>query len=367
MIRVWSYLEEYQKEKKEIQKAISSVLDSGQLILGPNVSAFEEEFSQWVGGKYSVGVANGTDAIFLALKALDIGKGDQVITVSNTAVPTVSAITAAGAEPVFVDIDPETYLMNVDQVKARINKKTKAVIAVHLYGQAVDMDELKKTTKKKGIYIIEDCAQSHGAIYKKRMTGSIGDISAFSFYPTKILGTYGDGGLCMTNSAKIRDKLKRLRFYGMKKTYYSLEQGFNSRLDELHAAILRVKLKKLNTYVNKRQKIAKYYSKKLADTAYITPKIAKNNVHAFYVYVVRHPQRDKVMKMLAKNDIFVNISYPYPIHTMSGMRSLTKKYSLPHTDKAAAEIFSLPMYPSLTRKEQDFVIKILRDIDQKLR
>ena len=185
MIRVWSYLEEYQKEKKEIQKAISSVLDSGQLILGPNVSAFEEEFSQWVGGKYSVGVANGTDAIFLALKALDIGKGDQVITVSNTAVPTVSAITAAGAEPVFVDIDPETYLMNVDQVKARINKKTKAVIAVHLYGQAVDMDKLKKTTKKKGIYIIEDCAQSHGAIYKKRMTGSIGDISAFSFYPTK--------------------------------------------------------------------------------------------------------------------------------------------------------------------------------------
>lgn len=364
MIKVWSYLEEYQDEKKEIQGAISSVLESGQLILGPNVASFEEEFSKWVGGKYSVGVANGTDAIFLALKALDIKKGDQVITVSNTAVPTVSAITAAGAEPVFVDIDPETYLMDVDKIESRINKKTKAVIAVHLYGQAVDMDKLKKITKKRNIFIIEDCAQSHGAIYKKRMTGSIGDISAFSFYPTKILGTYGDGGLCMTNSSKIRDKLKRLRFYGMKKTYYSLEQGFNSRLDELHAAILRVKLKKLKNYINKRQKIAAHYTKELKNTSFMTPKTAKNNVHAFYVYVLRHPQRDKVMKILAQNDIFVNITYPYPIHTMSGMKNIIKKYNLPHSDKAADEIFSLPMYPMLKREEQNKVIKILKQIDK---
>ncbi len=366
MINVWSYLEEYKVEKKSIDRAINSVLRSGKLILGPNVNAFEEEFSKWIGGKYSVGVANGTDAIFLALKALDIGKGDEVITVSNTAVPTVSAITASGAEPVFVDINPDTYLMNTSLIESKINKKTKAVIAVHLYGQAVDMDALKKITKKHNLFIIEDCAQSHGAIYKNKITGSIGDISAFSFYPTKILGTYGDGGLCMTNSTKLREKLKRLRFYGMKKTYYSLEQGFNSRLDEIHAAILRVKLKNLNIYIQKRQKIAKYYTENLKDSSYVTPIVAKKNIHAFYVYVVRHLKREKVMKALSENNINVNISYPYPIHSMSGMKNLAKKYDLPHTDKVAKEIFSLPMYPSLKRAQQSLVIKKLKEIEKKL-
>lgn len=366
MINVWGYLEEYKKEQKEIKNAIDSVLNSGKLILGPNVESFENEFAQWNGAKYSIGVANGTDAIFLALKALDIGVGDEVITVSNTAVPTVSAITAAGAEPVFVDINPNTYLMDVDQIPSKISSKTKAIIVVHLYGQTVDMLKIKKIKLKYKLKIIEDCAQSTGAKFKNKFSGTFGDISAFSFYPTKILGTYGDGGICMTNSSKLRDKLRRLRFYGMERTYYSLEQGYNSRLDEIHAAILRNKLKHLKTYIKKRQIIAKRYYSQLKETSYFLPKIEKNNTHAFYVYVVRHKKRDKIMKMLKEKEIFVNISYPWPIHSMKGLKNITKKYNLPNTDKAAKEIFSLPMYPDLSYKDQIQVIKTLKEIDKKL-
>ena len=203
MINVWSYLEEYKSEKKDINDAICSVLDSGKLILGPNVQFFENEFSAWCGAKYSVGVGNGTDAIFLALKALEVKNGDEVITVSNTAVPTVAAITASGAEPVFVDIDPETYLMDLKEIPSKITKKTKAIIVVHLYGQTVDMSKINKIKSKYKLKIIEDCAQSTGAKFKNKFSGCFGDISTFSFYPTKILGTYGDGGLCMTNSIRL--------------------------------------------------------------------------------------------------------------------------------------------------------------------
>ena len=366
MINVWSYLEEYKDEKEEINNAIQSVLESGQLILGPKVRAFEDNFSKWCGAKYSVGVANGTDAIFLALKALGVNNGDEVITVSNTAVPTVSAITAAGAEPVFVDIDPETYLMDIKLVESKISSKTKVIIAVHLYGQTVDIDNLKKITSKYKIKIIEDCAQSTGAIYKSKFAGTLGDIAAFSFYPTKILGTYGDGGICMTNSIKYKNKLKRLRFYGMEKNYYSLEQGYNSRLDELHAAILLVKLKYLSSYIKKRQKLAMVYLKELKNTSFIIPVTAKNNVHAYYVFVIRHPKREKIMKILSKENINLNISYPYPIHSMSGLKGLSKDYILPETDSAAKEIFSLPMYPSLSFEQQNIVIKALKDIEKKL-
>ena len=366
MISVWSYLEEYKEEKKEIDQAIKKVLTSGKLILGPNVEKFEQQFSKWCGSKYGVGVANGTDAIFLALKALEIGRGDQVITVSNTAVPTVSAIIASGAEPVFVDIDPKTYLMDLNQIKKRISSKTKAIIAVHLYGQTVNIKKLKKIIKSKNIKIIEDCAQSHGAMHKNSYAGSMGDIAAFSFYPTKILGTYGDGGLCMTKSKKIYNKLKRLRFYGMEKTYYSLEPGYNSRLDELHAAILLNKLKHLKTYVKKRQKLASIYSSKLNETSLLLPEVDKDNTHAFYVYVVRHKKRDEIIKKLKKSDIFVNISYPYPIHSMSGVKNMVKIYYLPETDSAAKEIFSLPMYPSLSFKKQEKVIEVLKRIDSEI-
>jgi len=367
MINVWSYLDEYKKEKKEIDSAISRVLESGQLILGPHVKKFEEDFSSWHHSKYSVGVANGTDAIFLALKAFEIGAGDEVITVSNTAVPTVSAITAAGATPVFVDINPDTYLMDIEQIRSKITKKTKAIIPVHLYGQTVDIDGLKKIISDSDIKIIEDCAQATGAKYKSKFAGNLGDISCFSFYPTKILGTYGDGGICMTKSKKLNQKLRKLRFYGMEKTYYSLEQGYNSRLDEIHAAILINKLKHLSKYVQKRQKIASRYFMALKDTSFKLPIIEKNNTHAFYVFVVQHKKRDEVMKELSDKGINVNISYPFPVHSMPALQGLIPKYHLPNTDYAAKHIFSLPMYPNLTLQQQKFVIKSLIEIDNKLK
>ena len=364
MINVWSYLEEYNTEKVEILGAIESVLSSGQLILGPNVEKFENEFANWCSSTYGIGVANGTDAIFLACKALGLKDGDEVITVSNTAVPTVSAITAAGGIPIFVDIDPESYLMDTESVLSKITNKTKLIVPVHLYGQAVDMDPLIEIASDKKLGIIEDCAQAHGALYKGQKVGSIGDIGAFSFYPTKILGTFGDGGLCTTNSVVLRDKLKRLRFYGMDGRYYSEEQGYNSRLDEIHASILLKKLNHLDDYIIRRRSIADRYTEHLQGTNYILPKELQNTYHAFYLYVVQHPQRDRIMKGLAENDIKVNISYPWPIHTMTGFADYSINCQLANTEFVADRIFSLPMYPSLTKEHQDYVVEKLIQLDK---
>ena len=364
MINVWSYLEEYETEKTEILNAIESVLSSGQLILGPNVQGFETEFASWCGSNYGVGVANGTDAIFLACKAMGLKDGDEVITVSNTAVPTVSAITAAGGIPVFVDVDPKTCLMDVKSVQSKITNKTKLILPVHLYGQTVDMDPLIEIAKDKNLGIIEDCAQAHGALYKDRKAGSMGDIGAFSFYPTKILGTFGDGGLCITNSANLRNQLKKLRFYGMDGRYYSEEQGYNSRLDEIHAAILLKKLTYLDNYIERRRSIAYRYTKYLQATNYVLPEELPTNQHAFYLYVVQHEQRDKIIHGLAEKKIKVNISYPWPIHTMTGFSDYSTSCQLPITESVANRIFSLPMFPSLTNKDQDHVIEVLIELDK---
>ena len=221
--------------------------------------------------------------------------------------------------------------------------------------------------KKKNIKIIEDCAQATGAMYKSKYAGNLGDISCFSFYPTKILGTYGDGGICMTNSNELNLKLRRLRFYGMEKNYYSLEQGYNSRLDEIHASILLKKLNHLHEYVEKRQQIASRYFSALKNSSYKLPTIAEDNVHSFYIFVIQHKRRDEVMKELYDREINVNISYPWPIHSMKAMDGLTAKYDLPHTDYAARHIFSLPMYPNLSIKHQEKVIKSLIEIENKLK
>ena len=368
MINVWDYAAEFALEKAEIYEAIDKVFNSGRLILGPQTDAFESEFSKWCGANYSVGVGNGTDALFLACKALGLKDGDEVITVANTAVPTVSAIVAAGGVPVFVDIDPETYLMDVRLVEKKISPRTKLIIPVHLYGQMVDMDLLMALAKKYDIRVIEDCAQAHGAKYKGRTAGTIGDVAAFSFYPTKILGAYGDAGLCLTSSEILRDKLRRLRFYGMEKNYYSIEHGYNSRIDELQAAILLKKLAHLNSYISARQKIADRYYQGLRETTFAFPKLAPQNEHAYYLYVLRHPRRDEVIKLLSERNINVNISYPWPIHTMTGFDYLQYKLGdLPHTELAATQIFSLPMYPQFSEDQQFEVIHALREIDLLLR
>ena len=362
-VKVWTYLKEYINEKDEVHEAIEQVLNSEVLILGENVKQFENEFSAYCQSKFGIGVNSATDAIFFALKALGVESGDEIITVSNTAVPTVSAIAAIGAIPKFVDIDPASYLMKVEQIDDIITSKTKGIIAVHLFGQCVEMDLLSEIAQKNNLFIIEDCAQCHGAEYKGRVAGSMSQISTFSFYPTKILGGYGDGGMMVTADELLYNKMRRLRFYGMEKTYYAIEHGYNSRLDELHAAILRKKLLHLDDYINSRRRIAKRYDEELKNTTLQLPAELPDNKHAYYIYVVRHPDRTFIMEKLKEKNIFLNISYPWPIHTMTGYEYLGYKVGdLPETEKAANEIFSLPMYPTLTFDEQSYVIEAIKEI-----
>lgn len=362
-INVWNYIEEYEKEKEEIHSAIEEVLKSGVLILGKKVQEFETEFAKYCGVRFGVGVNSGTDALFLGLKALGIGKDDEVITVANTAVPTVSAIVSTGATPRFVDIDPETYLMDTSLLEQAISEKTKCILPVHLYGQCVNMDEVNRIAQKYGLRIIEDCAQSHGATYKGKKAGSMSDLAAFSFYPTKILGAFGDGGMVVTNNEELYKKLKRLRFYGMEKTYYSEEHGYNSRLDELHASILLQRLKHIDEYITLRRRIAEKYNMALKDSRLTLPRISPNNTHVYYLYVCRHPERERIVTELKRRGIYAGIHYKWPIHLMKGYQFLGyKKGSLPNTEKVAKEVFSLPMYPSLTDEEQKKVIDALHEI-----
>lgn len=367
-IKVWDYLAEYETEKKEIHEAIEEVFRSGFLILGDKVRKFEEDFAKYCGVDNGVGVANGTDAIFLALKALNLGPGDEVITIPNTAVPTVSAITATGAKAVLVDIEASTYLIDVEKIENAITPKTKCILPVHLYGQCADMGKINTIARKYDLAVIEDCAQGHGAEFNGRKAGSMSDLATFSFYPTKILGTYGDGGMVITNNTESANKLRRLRFYGMEKTYYSLEQGYNSRLDELHASILLRKLNHIDEYIAARRKLAARYSDLLKDSGLILPVEAPGRKHAFYIYVVRHNRRDYIIEELKKRDIHVNISYPWPIHIMEGFANLGyKNGDFPVAEKIAKEIFSLPMYPSLSEEQQLNVINSILEILSRIR
>ncbi len=362
-IKGWDYLEEYRQEKDEIIAAIEEVLESGQLILGSKVQAFEKEYAQYCGTKYGVGVANGTDALFLALKALGIGNGDEVITVSNTAIPTVSAIVSSGAKPVFVDISEESYLMDVSKIESVITSKTKCILPVHLFGQCADMDKINELAEHYKLFVLEDCAQSHGATYKGKKSGSMSDVSATSFYPTKILSTFGDGGMVNTDNEQLEQKLRRLRFYGAEKTYYAQEHGYNSRLDELHASILLRRMKHLESNIVRRRQLAKQYNDALSNTNLILPKEMEYGKHAYHLYVVRHTDRDQILKELRLQNINLGINYPWPIHTMSGYASLGyKEGDLPVTEKMAKEIFSLPMYPSLSDETQAKFIDVLKDL-----
>lgn len=362
-IHVWDYRAEYEQEREEILGAIEQVMRSGRLILGDSVRSFEREFSEYCGVGHGIGVNSGTDALILALRALGIAAGDEVITTSNTAIPTVSAIESAGGTCRFVDIDPTTYLMDVSQLEAAVTPRTRCIIPVHLFGQCVDMDPLQRIADRHRLAILEDCAQSTGAEYRGRRAGSMSRLAAFSFYPTKILGTYGDGGMIVTSDEEVTTRLRRLRMYGTEGRYFAEEHGYNSRLDELHAEILRRKLRRIGGYIGRRRELAQRYDERLAGSGLVLPQTAPGNVHAYYLYVVRHPARDVVIRELAARDIIVNISYPWPIHTMPAYAHLGYTTgSLPATEQVAAEIFSLPMYPSLTDAEQDHVCSALGEI-----
>ncbi|MFF8916083.1 DegT/DnrJ/EryC1/StrS family aminotransferase [Streptomyces sp. NPDC015032] len=363
-LSVWGYLSEYEKERNDILDAVDSVFRSGQLILGESVKSFEREFAAYHGVPHCVGVDNGTNAIVLGLRALGIGPGDEVITVSNTAAPTVVAIEAVGARAVFVDVHRDTYLMDVDQVEAAITPKTACLLPVHLYGQCVDMEPLMAIAARHGLPVLEDCAQAHGATYRGRVAGSMGQAAAFSFYPTKVLGAYGDGGATLSRDAEVDARLRRLRYYGMEDTYYVVETpGHNSRLDEVQAEILRRKLTRLDDYTARRRVIAARYAEAFRGTALLTPQVAPGNTHVYYVYVVRHPERDAIIAALKRQDILLNISYPWPVHIQSGFAHLGYgKGSLPVSEELAGQIFSLPMYPSLTDTEQERVIDAIHGV-----
>ncbi|GAB4588347.1 DegT/DnrJ/EryC1/StrS family aminotransferase [Nocardia sp. IFM 10818] len=363
--RVWDYLGEYAKERDDILDAVETVFNSGQLILGASVRGFENEFADYHGLPFATGVDNGTNAVKLGLEAIGVGPGDEVITVSNTAAPTVVAIVGAGATPVFVDVREQDFLMDTGQIAAAVTPRTKAIVPVHLYGQCVDMTALERVAAEHDLRILEDCAQAHGARQGGRLAGTMSDAAAFSFYPTKVLGAYGDGGAVITRDETVDRNLRRLRYYGMDKTYYVVQSpGHNSRLDELQAEILRRKLRRLDDYLEGRRRVARRYEQHLGDIeGLLLPRTNPGNSHVYYVYVVRHPARDAIIEALRAYDIALNISYPWPVHTMSGFAHLGwEAGSLPVTERLAGEIFSLPMYPSLPEAEQDRVIAALRTV-----
>ena len=363
-IQVWSYLSEYEELRESILSAVDDVFGSGRLILGEKVEELESDLASYIGvSEKGIGVNSGTDALFIGLKALEIGEGDEVITVANTAVPTVAAIVSTGATPKFVDVDADTYLMDCNQLSAAITPQTACILPVHLFGQCADMTEIVDLAQRHKLTVLEDCAQSTGATFDGKQSGQFGDISAFSFYPTKLLGAYGDGGMILTNSTELQEKCRRLRMYGMDGSYYAEEHGYNSRLDEVQAAILSIKLKSLDASISRRRQLADQYAEKLKDTDLILPVETPSNKHAYYLYVVRHSDRDRIIKTLTENDIHLNVSYPFPISLMRGYSYLGyKEGDLPVTEKLATEIFSLPMYPGLTDEEQDFVCEKLQEI-----
>lgn len=362
-ITIWSYLDEYRELRTGILAACERVFDSGRLIFGEEGKSFEGEMAAVTGMSGSVGVNSGTDALMIGLAALGVGQGDEVITVPNTAVPTVSAIAALGARPVFVDIRADDFLMDVSQVAGAITDRTKAIIPVHLYGQCVDMDALKAVAEPKGIPILEDVAQAQGALYKGAPAGSIGNASAWSFYPTKVLGGYGDGGLLQASDPAVVELARSLRFYGMEGVYYSERRGWNSRLDELQAAILRLKLPLVDKWVDRRRAIADAYRAGLADTSLTLPLEQPYGRHCYYVYVVEHDDRDGMIKRLAERNVMCNISYPWPIHTMRGYAYLGySEGDFPVAEQKAKRIFSLPMYPYLDDEQVDRAIAAVREV-----
>ena len=335
----------------EIAAAMRRVADSGWYILGPEVEAFEAEFAAYHDVAFAVGVASGTDAIELALRAGGVGPGDEVITVAHTAMATVAAIENSGATPILADIRPDSFTLDPQKACQAITAKTRAIVVVHLYGCPADLDALKSIADKHDLLLIEDCAQAHGAEYKGRKVGAVGHFGAFSFYPTKNLGAYGDGGAVITQDAKLADCLRKWRNYGQASRYIHPSRGTNSRLDELQAAILRVKLKHLDAHNQTRREIAAIYHNKLR-AAVVTPSVDADARHVYHLYVIRDSQRDQLMAGLKALDIGTLIHYPVPIHLQASHRDLgLSAGSLPETEKAAREIVSLPMYIGLTDDE----------------
>jgi dTDP-4-amino-4,6-dideoxygalactose transaminase len=347
----------------ELCEATQRVLASGWYILGPEVEAFEAEFAAYHGLSHAVGVANGTDAIELALKAAGIGPGDEVITVAHTAVATVCAVERSGAKPVLVDVDPITYTIDPAAAAAAVTPQTRAIVPVHLYGHPADMDAINALAQNHGLAVIEDCAQAHGARYRGKLVGTFGNLAAFSFYPTKNLGAYGDGGAVVTRDDVLAARLRRLRNYGQQQRYQSIERGINSRLDEMQAAILRVKLRHLDEHNEQRRRIAAAYNRQLKHVA--TPRCwpdERATHHVYHLYVVRHHLRDMLRAALHRRGIAPQVHYPIPVHRQAAYVDLGyAPGSLPVTERLADEILSLPLYVGLSDDDVATVAAAVND------
>ena len=351
---------QFQSYQSEIEGAIKRVLSAGVYILGPELKLLEQEFAAYIGADHAVGVANGTDALELAIRALEIGPGDEVITVSHTAVATVAAIEAAGAVPVLVDVEPQFYTLDPAQLEQVLTPRTRAIIAVHLYGQPVDLGNILKFCEKHKLQLIEDVAQAHGSKWNGRRLGSIGRVACFSCYPTKNLGAIGDAGLVTTSDEKIAQKIRMLREYGWRQRYVSDLAGRNSRLDEVQAAILRIKLRHLDVDNERRRALAAYYTKHLANTDLVLPVTRENAEHVYHLYVVKTNNRQELIEHLAANDIHAGIHYPVPIHMQPAYASrIISGASMKVTEQLANEVLSLPMYPELTFEMAEKVVSAI--------
>lgn len=353
---------QYHSIKEEIDSAIQDVLENQAFILGPQVKEFEKLFASYCNTKHAIGVSSGTDALLLALKSLGIGNGDEVITSPFTFFATVGSICNTGATPVFADIDPESYNIRPDLIEKRINKNTKAIIPVHLYGQCADMAPILEIAKKHNIKVIEDAAQSIGAEYKDRKSGSMGDLGCFSFFPSKNLGGFGDGGMVTCNSDELAEKIHMLRVHGGKpKNYYSII-GINGRLDTIQASILIKKLRHIDLWNEDRRQKASYYTKQMEELNLTLPKTIDFNKHVFHLYVIRLKERDKLIEHFRANNIDCAVHYPIPQHLQKCLEHLGyKEGDMPEAERAAKEILAIPIFPEITKEEQDYIISTIND------
>ena len=367
MIKFWSYHKEYNKYKNRLLKKINKTLEKGNVFFGDELKKFETNFVKKYKSKYGIAVGSGTDALLISLLALNLKKNDEVIAPANTAIPTISAILNSGAKVKLIDIGDD-YLMDSEKLNNTINKKTKVIIPVHLYGHPCNMDKILQIAKKYKIHVIEDCAQSQGALFKNKYAGTFGIAGCFSFYPTKILGTYGDGGFILTNDYEYYKKIKRIRFYGIESTdkknkffnkYYAFENGVNSRLDEIQATILNFKLNHVDNYIKKRLKLAEIYMKELDKTSLVLPKQNRQCQHVYNLFTVSHPKKKIIENYLNTKNIQTRIIYPYPIHLMKAYKKYSQNKKFFKTEEKAKKIFCLPLYPELTKED---VIKICKQI-----
>ena len=369
MIKFWSYKKEYIKYKKQLLKNIDKTISKGNIFFGNELKKFEKNFIKKYKSKFGIAVGSGTDALLISLLALNIKKGDEIITSANTAIPTISAIINSGANPRLVDIGDD-YLIDYKKIEKSINKKTKAIIVVHLYGQSCNMEKIIKIANKYKLKIIEDCAQAQGAKFKNKYVGTFGSFGCFSFYPTKILGAYGDGGFILTNNYNYYKRIKRIRFYGIEtldrknkyfNKYYSNENGLNSRLDEIQCSILNFKLKYVDKFIKRRIKIANIYKQKLSNTSLILPILNKNSHHVFHLFTVYHSKKEIIENYLKRKKVETRVIYPYPIQTMKAYKKFKRNEKLNNSLIKSKGIFSLPLYPELTEKEVNNICKKIKD------